>query len=323
MSKFSVGKLTGILVVGAFSAFPLLAQQLPKGIVKTASVEGITEYRMDNGLKVLLFPDPSKPTATVNITYLVGSRHEGYGETGMAHLLEHMVFKGTPNHPNIPQELTEHGARPNGSTWYDRTNYFETFSATEENLKWALDLEADRMINSFIAKKDLDSEFSVVRNEFESGENSASNVLMDRIISSAFLWHNYGKSTIGNRSDIEKVPIEYLQAFYKKYYQPDNAVLTVSGKIDEQKTLQLISTYFGKIPKPERVLPTTYTIEPVQDGERFVELKRRGDIQMVGCAYHIMPGCIRVWWKQKRQLHSSVTVFNCMIRDSYILERKF
>lgn len=290
MITISAKKVAGIVLVGTLAVLPTLAQQLPKGITKNASVEGITEYQMENGMKILLFPDPSKPTATVNITYLVGSRHEGYGETGMAHLLEHMVFKGTPNHPNIPQELTEHGARPNGSTWYDRTNYFETFSATEENLKWALDLEADRMINSFIAKKDLDSEFSVVRNEFESGENSPSNVLMDRIISTAFLWHNYGKSTIGNRSDIERVPIENLQAFYKKFYQPDNAILTVSGKIDEQKTLQLISNYFGKIPKPERALPKTYTTEPVQDGERFVELKRTGDIQMVGCAYHIMSG---------------------------------
>ena len=119
---------------------------MPAGVTKVTSVEGITEYQLPNGLRVLLFPDNSKPTTTVNMTYLVGSRHEGYGETGMAHLLEHMVFKGSTKHKNIPQELTEHGARPNGSTWYDRTNYFETFSATDENLNWALDLEADRMV---------------------------------------------------------------------------------------------------------------------------------------------------------------------------------
>ena len=103
-------------------------------IKKTASVEGITEYVLDNGLKVLLFPDNSAQTITVNITYKVGSRHEGYGEKGMTHLLEHMVFKGTPKHKDIPKELTSHGARPNGTTWYDRTNYFETFNATDENL---------------------------------------------------------------------------------------------------------------------------------------------------------------------------------------------
>ncbi|MFM9949484.1 MAG: M16 family metallopeptidase, partial [Saprospiraceae bacterium] len=150
---------------------------LPEGIEKVASVEGITEYRLKNGLRILLFPDPSKATITVNITYLVGSRHEGYGETGMAHLLEHLVFKGTPKHPNIPQELTERGARPNGTTWYDRTNYYETFAANEANLRWALDLEADRMVNSYIAKKDLDSEMTVVRNEYERGENFPGSIL--------------------------------------------------------------------------------------------------------------------------------------------------
>lgn len=288
-NAFRSNAMLGMLLT-SFITTPSFSQELPKGVKKVTSVEGITEYNLENGLKVLMFPDPSKPTITVNVTYLVGSRHEGYGETGMAHLLEHMVFKGTPKHPNIPQELTEHGARPNGTTWYDRTNYFETFSATEENLKWALDLESDRMVNSFIAKKDLDSEFSVVRNEFESGENSPFRVLMERVISGAFLWHNYGKSTIGNRSDIERVPIDNLQAFYKKYYQPDNAVLTVAGKIDEAKTLAMINDYFGKIAKPARVLPKSYTSEPTQDGERFVELKRTGDVQMLMAAYHIMPG---------------------------------
>ncbi|GAB4185081.1 MAG: pitrilysin family protein [Thermoflexibacter sp.] len=261
----------------------------PKPPVKVTTVEGITEYRLDNGLRVLLFPDPSKPTITVNITYLVGSKHENYGETGMAHLLEHLVFKGTPRHPNIPQELTEHGASPNGTTWLDRTNYFETFAATEENLKWALDLEADRMVNSFIAKKDLDSEMSVVRNEFESGENDPFGVLMERMTSTAYLWHNYGKSTIGARSDIENVPIERLQAFYKKYYQPDNAVLTVAGKFDEAKTLEMINQYFGVIPKPTRELPVYYTKDPTQDGERFVTLKRVGDVQLAGVFYHTPP----------------------------------
>ena len=257
---------------------------------KVATVEGITEYRLSNGLKVLLFPDPSKATATVNITYLVGSRMEGYGETGMAHLLEHMVFKGSPKHTNIPNELSSHGCRPNGNTWYDRTNYFESFSATEENLKWALDLESDRMINSFIAKKDLETEFSVVRNEFESGENNPSSILMERVMSTAYLWHNYGKSTIGSKEDIEKVPIENLQAFYHKYYQPDNAVLTIAGKIDPEKTLKLVDEYFGKIPKPTRSLQEPYTIEPTQDGERSVTLKRIGDVQVVSCGYHISNG---------------------------------
>ena len=241
------------LLVGLAAAGCLVAQSsLPGGITKGASVEGVTEYDLPNGLRVLLFPDPTKTTTTVNITYLVGSRNENYGETGMAHLLEHMLFKGTPKHRNIPQELTEHGARPNGTTSYDRTNYFETFESTDQNLQWALDLESDRMVNSFIAKKDLDSEMTVVRNEFEMGENNPLNILLERVMSTAYLWHNYGKSTIGARSDIEHVPIERLQAFYHMYYQPDNSVLTVAGKVDEAKTLGLIAKDFGSIPRPTR-----------------------------------------------------------------------
>src|SRR5262245_21205466 len=220
---------------------------LPKTVERVTSVEGITEYRLANGLRVLLFPDQSKQTATVNVTYLVGSRHENYGETGMAHLLEHLVFKGTPKHINIPQELTEHGSRPNGSTTFDRTNYFETFAASDANLEWALDLESDRMVNSFIARKDLDSELTVVRNELELGENSPFRVSLKRMFGAAYDWHGYAKDTIGARSDVENVPIDRLQAFYHKYYQPDNAVLLVAGRFDATKALNLIAKDFGAI----------------------------------------------------------------------------
>jgi zinc protease len=285
-----------IAAIPAWAAAEQVAQAtaavaVPKGVERVTSVEGITEYRLaSNGLRVLLFPDPTKETITVNITYLVGSAHENYGETGMAHLLEHLVFKGTPKHPNIPQELTAHGSRPNGTTWTDRTNYFETFAATDENLQWALDLEADRMVNSFIAKKDLDSEMTVVRNEFELGENDPFSVLLERTMSSAYLWHNYGKTTIGARSDIENVPIDRLQAFYKRYYQPDNAVLLVAGRFDESKTLALIDKYFSAIAKPTRTLERIYTTEPTQDGERSVTLRRVGDTQMVCTVYHVPSG---------------------------------
>ena len=269
----------------------LLAQTgLPNGVSKVTSVEGITEYRLDNGLRLLVFPDPSKPTATVNVTYLVGSRHEGAGEGGMAHLLEHMVFKGSPRHTNITQELTEHGARPNGTTSWDRTNYFETFQATDENLKWSLDLESDRMVNSFIRKEDLDKEFTVVRNEFEAGENNPFGVLFKHTMAAAYIAHSYGRPVIGNRSDVEHVPIDRLQAFYRKFYQPDMAVLTIAGKVDEPKTVALVNEYFGKIPKPARQLPPTYTVEPVQDGERQTTVRRVGDIQGIFAVYHTPDG---------------------------------
>ncbi len=273
------------ILSGLFAAQTLFAQ------TKITSVEGITEYRLDNGLQVLLFPDNSKPTVTVNVTYMVGSRHEGYGETGMAHLLEHMMFKGTTSkHTAIMGELSARGANFNGSTAQDRTNYFETVSATDDNLKWALDMEADRMVNSRVSRQDLDSEMTVVRNEFESGENSPGRILEERVFSTAFLWHGYGRSPIGSRSDIEKVPIEKLQAFYRNYYQPDNAMLVVAGKFDPDKTLGWIKDTFGAIPKPTRTLYPTYTEEPTQDGEREVVLRRVGEEQLVMMAYHIPAG---------------------------------
>jgi zinc protease len=264
---------------------------LPAGVVRGPSVEGITEYRLPNGLKVLLFPDSAKPTVTVNVTYLVGSRHENYGETGMAHLLEHMMFKGAPAHRAIPQQFSERGMEFNGTTSYDRTNYYEVFDASGDNLKWALDMEADRMVHSFIAKKDLDSEMTVVRNEYESGENDPFSVLLKRMTSIAYDWHSYGRSTIGNRSDIENVRISNLQAFYRTYYQPDNAVLLVAGKFDTAQTLAWISKAFGAIPKPKRQLPAFWTVEPTQDGERSFTVRRKGDFQVVALAYKI-PGAL-------------------------------
>src|SRR5450432_2065153 len=267
-----------------------LAQALPQGVQKVTAVEGISEYAFPNGLHVLLFPDASKPKVTVNITYMVGSRQEGYGETGMAHLLEHLLFKETKTRKNIKQELTDHGADMNGSTSWDRTNYFETMTATDENLKFAIDLEADRMLNSKMEKPILDAEMTVVRNEFEIGENSPDRTLMQRALETAFAWHSYGKLPIGNRSDIEHVPIDRLAAFYQRYYQPDDALLTIAGKFDDSKTLALIVSAFGAIPKPARSLEASYTIEPTQDGERQVTLRRVGDTQGIIALYHVPAG---------------------------------
>ena len=295
-----------IAIILTASSMTVVAK-LPRGVEEITSIEGITEYRLKNGLQVLLFPDPSQQTMTVNITYRVGSKHENYGETGMAHLLEHLVFKGTPKHKDIPKELTDHGAEPNGTTWTDRTNYYETFSASDENLQWALDLEADRMVNSFIAKKDLDSEMTVVRNELEDGENSPFRVLVERMLAASYDWHNYGKSIFGARSDLENVKIENLQAFYKKYYQPDNATLVVAGKIDPDKTIQLVNKYFSKIKRPKRKLDQLYTEEPIQDGERQITVRRVGDVKMVASMYRTPAGF--------DEMYPSVAVLTSILAD--------
>jgi len=280
-----VKTLTSLLVAaGLVAATFAPSPAAPREVTK---VEGITEYVLDNKMRVLLFPDASTENFTLNVTYLVGSRHEGYGETGMAHLLEHMLFKGSPKHPKVWEELKAKGAANNASTWYDRTNYFETLPNKGDNLAWALEMEADRMINSNIAQVELSKEFSVVRNEFEIGESQPAQILSERMWSTAYLWHNYGKSTIGSRADIEKVPAAVLKRFYKKYYRPDNAVLVLAGKFDPAQALKLIDQHFGKIANPQSALEPTYTQEPVQDGERVVTLRRTGDVQVVGLLYHV------------------------------------
>lgn len=280
-------RIPALLILLAALGF---AQTLPTGVRKVTAVEGITEFAYPNGLHVLLFPDASNPKVTVNMTYLVGSRHEGYGETGMAHLLEHLMFRETAARSDVKKELTDHGANWNGTTSFDRTNYFETLTATADNLHWAIQMEADRMVNAKIDKKNLDAEMTVVRNEFERGENSPDGVLQQRAMEAAYAWHNYGHSPIGNRSDIENVPVPKLAAFYQKYYQPDNAVLTVAGKFEESQMLGWIAESFGRIPRPQRVLDPTYTVEPTQDGERLVTLRRVGDTQSIRVLYHIPAG---------------------------------
>lgn len=289
----TLGCLALVMTLPAATAAPAAAGKtaasaaLPKGVSLGPSVEGITEYRLANGLKVLLFPDASRPTVTVNVTYLVGSRHENYGETGMAHLLEHLLFKGAKRNGDITKQFSERGMQFNGTTSLDRTNYYEVFQASKENLDWALQMEADRMVNSFVSAKDLASEMTVVRNEFEAGENEPGNVLFKRMQSIAYDWHSYGRSTIGNRSDIEHVRIENLQNFYRTYYQPDNAVLLVAGQFEPKATLANINRLFGAIPKPKRTLPAFWTVEPTQDGERSFVVRRQGDMQFVAVGYKI------------------------------------
>jgi zinc protease len=274
-------------------AAPACAQGLPGGIRAVTSVEGTDEYHLPNGLQLLLIPDDSKPTTTVNLTYRVGSRQENYGETGMAHLLEHMLFKGTPKNPKAWAEFQKRGLAANGSTWFDRTNYTASFAANDANLEWYLGWLADSMVNSFIARKDLDTEMTVVRNEMERGENSPSRILLQRDLALMYDWHNYGHSTIGARADVENVDIPRLQAFYHLYYQPDNATLTVSGKFEPARVLKWVADSFGAIPRPTRKLPVLYTLDPTQDGERSVTLRRVGGTPLIQAGYHVPAGPAR------------------------------
>ena len=274
-------RLSFLIVAGLLAACGAFAA--PQAV---QTVEGVTEYRLANGLQILLAPDASKPTTTVNMTYRVGSRHESYGETGMAHLLEHLLFKGSPATPDPKGEFARRGMSFNGTTSFDRTNYFASFAADEANLKWYLGWQADAMLHSFVARKDLDSEMTVVRNEMERGENNPQTLLWQRGLGSLFQWHNYGKPTIGARADVENVDIPRLQAFYRRHYQPDNAVLIVTGRFDPQRVLGWAEEAFGAIPRPQRVLPTLYTLDPVQDGERSYVVRRAGGVPLLLASYH-------------------------------------
>ena len=285
----TAGRTRALAIVTGLLAAPLLraAESGPRKIV---SLEGITEYRLDNGLQVLLFPDASRSTVTVNLTVLVGSRHEGYGEAGMAHLLEHLLFKGTPDHPSIPKALQERGARFNGSTWLDRTNYFETLPASDDNLEFGVRLEADRLVNSFVKKSDLDSEMSVVRNEFEMGENCAE--------------RNPEPTHAGGRLRVAQLRQGDDRQPQRHRAGPDRQTAGLlppllpagqrgrdrGGQVRGARALALIQQHFGRLPRPARELDRTYTEEPPQDGERLVTLRRVGDVSVVGLMYHTPSG---------------------------------
>jgi zinc protease len=287
MNPSALPRILSLAAAMAVAAPGLAAAPAAAPPAQVREAEGVHEYRLPDGLQVLLIPDPSRTTVTVNVTYRVGSRFEGYGETGMAHLLEHLMFRSTRTMAMVSTELSRRGMQFNGSTTADRTNYFETFPADPAQLAWALRTEAERMTHANVSRKDLDSEMTVVRNEMESGENSPLRILMEKTNAAAFQWHAYGKDTIGARSDVENVSIPHLQAFYRKYYQPDNATLIVAGAFDPAQVLAEIARDFAKTPKPTRALEPGYTVEPVQDGEREVTLRRVGGEQDLFATYHV------------------------------------
>ncbi len=279
-----------VVLLAGLSAAGVWAQRLPAGLAAVTSVEGIDEYRLANGLQVLLVPDDSKPTTTVNLTYRVGSRHESYGETGMAHLLEHLLFKGSPKHPKAWAEFTKRGLAANGSTWFDRTNYTASFSTNEDNLNWYLGWLADSMVNSFIARRDLDTEMTVVRNEMESGENSPQRILFQRTLALMYDWHNYSKDTIGARADVENVDIARLQAFYRRYYQPDNATLIVAGKFDRAQVLRRVAASFGKLAEAQACAAGALHTGPGAGRGTQRDAAPRGRLAQVMASYHVPPG---------------------------------
>ncbi|WP_343590866.1 pitrilysin family protein [Flavobacterium sp.] len=271
------------------------AQNTSINFKKIKELGGIEEYLyLPNGMSVLLLQDNASPVATVQIVYRVGSKHEVLGNTGSTHLLEHLMFKGTPtfnkkNGNTITDVLQNTGAQLNATTWYDRTNYYETLPS--DKIELALQIEADRMRNSLLAKEDKDAEMTVVRNEFERGENDPNSLLDKEIWASAYIAHPYHHSTIGWKSDIENAPIEVLKNFYNTYYWPDNATLTIIGDFRKENVFKLIEKYFGKITKAPNAMPQPYTEEPQQYGPRKITVSKPGELGVINKAYKI-PGAL-------------------------------
>ncbi|MFO8026559.1 MAG: pitrilysin family protein [Opitutales bacterium] len=255
------------------------------------TLEGIEEYELrSNGLRVLLMPNQGLPVATVMVTYEVGSRHEVVGTTGATHLLEHMMFKGTPrfnaedknDYASIMERI---GARSNATTWFDRTNYYATLPS--EHVPLAIELEADRMRNLLIREEDLASEMTVVRNEYERGENNPVRTLIKELFAAAFTAHTYSHPTIGWKSDIENTSPSKLREFYDTFYWPENAVLTVIGGFDREATMEAIVEHYGAIkPAPESI-PEVETVEPEQIGPRRVTIERAGQVGVVMVGYKV------------------------------------
>jgi zinc protease len=278
---------------------PTLAPATQGGLEHVQTLDGIEEYRLEsNGLTVLLMPNEGLPVATVMVTYKVGSRNEVTGTTGATHILEHMMFKGTERFnstdgSDYSTQMERIGARSNATTWFDRTNYYATMPS--EYVPMAIELEADRMRGLLIRQEDLDSEMTVVRNEYERGENSPVRTLLTELFASAYMAHPYGHPTIGWHSDIENTSPEKLRAFYDTFYWPENAVLTVIGGFDPDATLAAIVDYYGAIPKAPHAIPTVETSEPQQIGSRRVTIRRAGQVGVVMIGFKVPEGSHEDW----------------------------
>ncbi len=278
-----------LLLFSIFYPLKILALQATEKIKLVEKRGDLSEYRLENGLRVLLLPDSSTPVVSLMVVYHVGSRNEAVGYTGATHLLEHLLFKGTPTFnkekgTQIAALLESLGADYNATTWFDRTNYYETLPS--DRLELALQIEADRMRNALILDSDRQSEMVVVRNELELLENDPAAVLDVQTYATAYREHPYHHPTIGWRSDVEGVPTERLKQFYDTFYWPDNATLVLVGDFEETKLLEQIQKYFAAIPASPKPIPRVYTVEPKQQGERRFVLRRAGELRYLQMVWH-------------------------------------
>lgn len=249
--------------------------------------EGVKEYNLDNGLRVLLLEEHKAPVATFQIWYRVGSRNEKPGNTGMSHLLEHMMFKGSKKYgpKTFSQTVKKNGGNDNAFTSKDYTAYFETFSS--DRILLSLDLESDRMRGLLFDPKEFGSERDVVKEERRlNHEDDPESALFENMMEVAFLNHPYRIPTIGWMNDLTNMRLEDLKVHYDTYYTPNNATIVVVGDFDSARMLEKIKKYFGSIPR-RREPPKVTVVELEQRGERRLYLKKESELPVVVAGYHV------------------------------------
>jgi zinc protease len=251
------------------------------------AVEPVVAATLDNGLRVLLLEDHRSPIVSFQVWYRVGSRNEPRGATGMAHLLEHMMFKGTPAHgPREFARLVEqNGGQDNAFTTQDVTAYFVDIAADRIDL--VLDLEADRMENLLLDPRAVEAERQVVIEERRTRtEDDPEGFLGEQVSALAFQAHPYGQPVVGWKEDLERITAADLRAFYRTYYVPNNAVVVAVGDFRAPDLLEKIRARFGRIPRGPNP-PPVRAIEPPQAGERRVIVRRQARLPVVYLAWHV------------------------------------
>lgn len=255
-------------------------------LIPISAVAGVREYMLDNGLKVLIIEDHKVPLATFQIWYRIGSREETSGKTGLSHLLEHMMFKGTPRYGSkvFSKIIQRNGGVDNAMTSRDYTMYFQTMSSDRIGL--SVELESDRMTNLILDEKEVLSERNVVKEERRMRyDNDPQNALFETLMANAFMAHPYRRPVIGWMQDISEIRRDDLYKHYKAYYSPNNAFIVIAGDVDPDEILKKIKTGFGGINKT--ILPDrNITEEPEQSGEKRFYLKKEAEISSVIMGHH-------------------------------------
>lgn len=247
----------------------------------------VKEYALDNGLKVLIIEEHKAPVATFQVWYRAGSRDEPAGKSGLSHLLEHMMFKGTAKYgPSVLSRIVQkNGGTDNAYTTKNYTVYFELFSS--DRIMLSVDLEADRMHNLILDPKEVVSERDVVMEERRLRyEDDPQRSLFEDVAAAAFKVHPYQRPVIGWMSDLKSIGRDDLYNYYKAYYAPNNAVIVAAGDISSEALMKEISAHFGNIPEGPQIQRTANS-EPEQKGEKRIVLKREAELPYILMAYHV------------------------------------